>query len=170
MANSIVRDDFDFTVRAPRQGGDLNRRARRKIGREIFCMDFIHRCEISKVDHEDRALDDVGEGQFLVVQNHFDVFQHTFGLGFDVARHEVACSGVKWNLPGAEKQIACADRMVIGSDGGRRPGGFNDGFQGPDVSQCFVSSNAFGTKGQAMPLRVIRARARIFQVTSKGMG
>ncbi len=109
-----VRDDFDFSgVRAPGQRGDLDGGAGGKISGEILRVNFIHAREIREVGEENRALDHVGEGQFLIVEDGLHVLQDAVGLRLDVASDEVAGGGIEGNLAGAEEQVADADGMVV---------------------------------------------------------
>src|SRR4051794_14976628 len=85
-----MRDNFDFHDRAFWQRGDLNGGARRKIGREIFRVNFVHAGEVSEVREKNGALDHVGKSQFLVVENRLHIFQNAFGLRFDIAVDEIA--------------------------------------------------------------------------------
>ena len=125
-----MRNDFNFHRRAFGQRGDLHRRARREIFREMLRVNFIHAGEVREVGQEHRAFHDVGKGEFLVVENRLYVLQHAFGLHLDVAGDEVAVSGIDGNLPGAKQQVADADSMVIRPDGCGRFRGFDDGFGG----------------------------------------
>ena len=88
-----MRHDFDLHVRAFGQRGDLDRGARGKIIREISSVNFIHAGEVREVGQEHRAFHDVGEREFLVVQNRLHIFQHAFGLGLDVAGNQIAVAG-----------------------------------------------------------------------------
>ena len=74
--------------------------------------------EVAEIRHEHRAFHDVGKRQALVVQNRLHVLQHAFGLRLDIAGDEVAGGRLNGNLPGAEQQVAGADAMVVGADGG----------------------------------------------------
>lgn len=112
------------------QRGDLNRGTGWKIPGEIAGVNLIHRCKVAEVGHEHRAFENICKGQSLIVQNGLHVFQHALGLRFDVAGHQIAGGGFNWNLPGAEKQIAGTDGMVIRTHGGRRCGGLDDLFGG----------------------------------------
>ena len=64
-----MRNDFDFHNRAFGQRGDLDRGARRKIAGKIFGVNFVHAREVGEVREEDGALHDVGESEFLIVEN-----------------------------------------------------------------------------------------------------
>ncbi len=114
-----MRDDFDLHARAFRQAGDLDGRARGKIFREIFRVNFVHAREVREIGQEHGAFDDVGERQLLIVQNRFDVFQHALGLRLDVAGNQIAVFRVNRNLAGAEQQVANAHGVIIRADGGR---------------------------------------------------
>ena len=117
-------DYFDFYVCGFGKRGDLDRGAGRKIVGEIFRVDFVHTGEVAEVGQEHSAFDDVGESQFLVVQDGFYVLEDALGLSFDVAGDEVTGRWVERDLAGAKEQIADADGMVIGTDSGRGLGGF----------------------------------------------
>ncbi len=125
-----MRDDLDFHVRAFWQRGHLDGGAGRKISREKFRVNLVHRGEIGEAREEHRAFDDVGEGQVLVVQDGLEVEQHALGLGLDVARDEVAGGGVQRNLAGAKKQIADTHGVVVRADGRGGFRGFDDEFGG----------------------------------------
>jgi len=50
------------------------------------------------------AFHNVGEGELLVVENGFHVFQHAFSLRFDVANDEAAVRRADRNLAGAKSR------------------------------------------------------------------
>src|SRR6266704_5155629 len=127
-SSSEVGDDFDFDICAFGQGGNLDGGTRRKVGGKIFRIDLIHARKIRKIGQKDGAFYHIAKRRLLIVQNSLHVFENALGLGFDVAAHEITGRGIKRNLPGAEKQIANADGMVVGSDGWRGFGRFDDGF------------------------------------------
>ena len=113
-----MRDDFDFHVRAFGQRGDLDGGTRRKIIREISRVNFVHAGEIREVRHKHRALHYIGEGEFLVLEDRFDVFQNAFGLGLDVAGNQVAILRIDRDLAGAEQQVANAHGVIVRTDSG----------------------------------------------------
>lgn len=123
-----MSDDFDFHVRALGQRSDLNRGTRGKIVGEKFRVNFVHSSEIREVRHKDGAFDDIGEREFLVVQNRFHVLQDAFGLRFDVAADHVSILRINRNLPGTKEQIADTHSMVVGANRSGRMSGFDDGF------------------------------------------
>ena len=112
-----MRHDFNLHARAFGQSGDLNGGTRGEILREILRIDFVHPGEVREVSEEHGGLYHVGEGEFLVVEDGFHVFQHALGLGFDVASDEIAIGGVDGDLTGAEQQVADAHGMVVWADG-----------------------------------------------------
>ena len=114
-----MRNHLNLHVRAFGQRGDLNGRTRRTIGGEIFCVYLVHAGEIREIGQIDRAFDDMGKGQFLVVQDGLDVLQRAFGLRFDVAGNQIAIGRINRDLPGAEQEVADAHGMVIRPDGCR---------------------------------------------------
>src|SRR5471032_1689330 len=67
-------DDLNLHVRALGQRGNLDRGARREIAREILRVNLVHAREVAEVGQEHRAFHDIGEGEFLVVQNGLHVF------------------------------------------------------------------------------------------------
>jgi len=83
-----MRNNFDLDACAFGQTGDLNRGTRRKIVREIPSVNFIHSGEGCEIGQENGAFYDVGKCKFLVIQNRLHIFQHTLGLGFDVAGNQ----------------------------------------------------------------------------------
>ena len=115
---SEMGDDFNFHVRALGQRGHLDGGAGREIFGEIFGVHFVHAGEVGQVGHEDGAFHDVAEGEALVVQDGFDVLEDAFGLGFDVAGHEGAIRRIQRDLAGGEQEVADADGVVVGADGG----------------------------------------------------
>lgn len=125
-----MRHDFDLHVRAFGQRGDLHRGTRREIAREILSIDLVHPGEVGEVGHEHGGLHHVGEREFLVVEDGLHVFEHAFGLGFDVAGDETAVGRIKRDLARAEQQIADAHGMVVRADGGGGFRGFDDLFGG----------------------------------------
>jgi len=111
-----------------REGGDLDGGASREIAGEILAVDLVHAGEVREVREEDGALHDVGKGQPLIVEDALHVFQHAAGLVLDVAGDELAGGRIDGNLPGAEQEVANADGVVVGTNGRRALGGFDDGF------------------------------------------
>ena len=109
--------DFDLDVRAFGQRGDLDRRARGEIAGEILGVDFVHPGEVREVGEEHGGLHHVSECELLVVEDRLHVFEHAFGLRFDVASDEIAICGADGDLPGAEEQVADAHGMVVRADG-----------------------------------------------------
>ena len=73
-------NNFDFNRCPLRQGGDLHRRARGEIRGEMPAINFVHCREVREICHEDRALDDVEEGQLLVLEDRVDISQGALGL------------------------------------------------------------------------------------------
>src|SRR5207302_8175806 len=100
------------------QSGNLNGGSRGKIRGEVFGVHLVHAREIRQIGQEDSAFDHIGEGKLLIVENGFDVFEHSLGLGFDVAADQVPRGRVERNLARAEEQIPHANGMVVWS--GRR--------------------------------------------------
>jgi hypothetical protein len=133
-----MRNDLNLHVRAFGQRDDLNGRARGKIVRKISSVNFIHGGEVCEVGQEHRAFHDVGEREFLVIQNQLHIFQHALGLGFDVAGNQAAVGGADGNLSGAVQLIADAHGVIIRTNGGRRFCGFDDDFGGHKMI-CFSS-------------------------------
>lgn len=119
-------DDFDFHAGATRQGGDLYGGSRGEIDGEIFGVNLIHPGEVGEVGQEDGAFDDVVEGELLVVEDGFDIFENAFGLGLDVAGNKIAGGGIEGDLAGAEEQVAHANGVAVRTDGRSGFGGFYD--------------------------------------------
>lgn len=123
-----MSDDLDLDISAFRQGRDLDSRTSREVGREVFRVDLIHAGKIRKVRHEDSALDDIGEREFLILQDRFYILQHALGLHFDVSGHEVAGGGLDWNLARAKQEIADTYGMIVRTNRSRRLSRFDDSF------------------------------------------
>src|SRR4051795_1747446 len=85
-----MRDNLNLDVGAFGQGRDLYGRPSGKIHRKVLRVDFIHSGEVRQISQKDGALDDVGKGKFLIIQDSFHVLQYAIGLGFDVSADEVA--------------------------------------------------------------------------------
>ena len=140
-----MRDNFNFHVRAFGQCDDLHGGTRGKIFRKILRVNFVHRGEVAEVRQEYGAFYDVGEGEFLVVENRLHVFEDAFGLRLDVAGNQVASRGFNGDLSGAKKQIANADGVIIRADGGGRFRGFDDDF---GCHKCGGQCRVFEMRGQ----------------------
>ena len=121
-----MRNDFDLDMGAFWQPCDLDSGARRKVRCEVFGIDFVHPAKIRQVGEEDGAFDDIGEREILVIEDGLDVIEDTLGLCLDVAQDQVARGGIKGNLSSAEKQVADAHGVVVGSDRGSGLGWFDD--------------------------------------------
>ena len=103
--------------------------ARRKIAREKLAVNLVHAGEFREVGEEDGALHDVRKGQALVIEDALHVLQHAARLVLDVAGDELAVGRIERNLPGAEQQVTDADGVIVGANGRRALGGFDDGFR-----------------------------------------
>ena len=80
-----------------------------------------------------------------ILQNEADIAQHAFGLGLDVAGHQLSGGGVERDLSGTEKEVADADGVVVGANGWRGLSGFDDSF-GQHKSQYDVTPLPVGVK------------------------
>jgi len=86
-------NDFNFHVHAFWKRGDLNGRTRRKIAGEMFRVNFVHAAKSARLVIKHRAFDNIGEGQFLVVENGLDILEHAFGLRLDVSGDRIPVAG-----------------------------------------------------------------------------
>jgi hypothetical protein len=93
IANSEMGDDLDLDAGALRQRGHLDGRAGGEIGGEVLGIHLVHPGEVRQVRQEHRALDDIGEGQPLVIEDGLDVLQDAVGLRLDVPGDEVPVAG-----------------------------------------------------------------------------
>jgi len=107
-----------ISILAPLGGGDLDGGAGREVGGEVLRIHLVHAGEVRQVGEEDGALDDVREGELLVVEDGFDVPQDAVGLGLDVTGDEVSSGRINGNLAGAEQQVADADGVVVRATAG----------------------------------------------------
>src|ERR1017187_2638939 len=123
---SIMGYHLDLNTGAFRQRGDLDCRACRKVRREVLGIDLVHPGEVRQVRHEYRALNDIGEGQVLVIQDGFNILQDAVRLRLDVAGDKVPGGRVNGYLTGAEKQVTYAHGVVVRSDCGSGLGWFDD--------------------------------------------
>src|SRR5208282_6461717 len=126
MAESVMGYDLDLDAGALRQGGDLDGGTRREVRGEVFGIDLVHPGKVGQVRQEHRALDDIGEGQLLVVKDGLDVLQGALSLRLDVAGDEVPGGRINGDLAGAEKQATDAHGMVVRPYCGSRFGRFDD--------------------------------------------
>ena len=125
-------DDFDFDQGIFGQPGYLHGGARRSgaaIGLKIFSINCIHSGEVGHIFKEDRRFDDAGEVQSCGGENGLQVLENAMGLGLDAACNQLSSSGVDGDLAGGKNEIANANCLGVGPDGGRRLRGLDCSFR-----------------------------------------
>src|SRR5436190_6191892 len=80
VARSEERDRFDLDLRARRQGGNLNRCARRRLLTDVARVDLVHRREVAEVREVDRRLDEAIEPAAGRLEDRAQVREHLLGL------------------------------------------------------------------------------------------
>ena len=150
-----MRDYFNLDTGAFRQRGDLDGGSRRKVRGEVFGIDLVHPGEIREVRHVHCALDDIGEGQLLVVEDGLHVLQDAVGLGLDVTRDEIPGGRINGDLAGAEQQVLDAHGVIVGSDCGRGLGWLDNSLRwhcGVMLPLCPAGSSGGHCLGSLNPL------------------
>jgi hypothetical protein len=125
---SKVSDYLDLDIGPFGERCHLNGGTCWEIPSKILCVHFVHAGEVGQISEENRALNHVFEGQFLVVEDRFYILKYPFGLRFYVPFDEVTRGRVERDLSGAKEQIIDAHGVVVGPHCGRRFGWFNDLF------------------------------------------
>jgi len=108
------------------EGGDLDGGAGRRVGLEELTVDLVHAGELVDVLEEDRAFDHVLQARASGLEDGLEVLQGLVSLALDVGSGEVLGSRTNAQLAGGEDEIAQADALGIGADGGRRLAGGDD--------------------------------------------
>lgn len=113
----VVGDDLDLHLGTARQRRDLDSRPSRKISGEVPCVDLVHGSEISEIGHEHRRLDDVLEGQLLVLKDDLDVLQYALRLGTNIRRERsIGMGGIDRNLACAKEEVAESNPVIVWSE------------------------------------------------------
>jgi len=123
---SIVGDRFDFHLSASREGGDLHGGAGRAIPGERPPIDFVHGGKVREVRHEDGRFDDIVQGQSLVLEDDFEVFQCPLCLRANITVKQLPGFGNYGDLPGAKQKVAHAHAVTVWTACGSGPGWFDD--------------------------------------------
>src|SRR6185436_13061120 len=106
------RDRLDLDPRTERQGGDLERRSRRRRVTEEARVDRVERGEVADVRKEAGRLDDIVERERSRLEDGRQVEQHALGLCLDAALDEGAGRRIDAELSCAEDEAGCADRLA----------------------------------------------------------
>src|SRR5262245_2561865 len=105
------RDRLDLDPGAADQPHALERRARRRIGREVFVEHRVHLHQLREIDHVDGDLDDLVERRARRLKHGFQVLADLARLRRDAADGELAGARVVAELPGREDPLAPLDRL-----------------------------------------------------------
>ena len=98
--------DLDQSVLRQRRNAD--NATCRSISREVRGINFVNRCDIGNVLHEDIDLDHVGHGVIDALHDRLDVGQTLTGLLLDTASNQIACLGVDRQL--CRKMVVMRER------------------------------------------------------------
>ncbi len=82
--------------------------------------------EVGHVFEEDGAFDHVIEGEARAGEKAFDIGEDLEGLAGEVGGVDFAGGGIDGDLAGREEEVAAADGLGVGTDGGGGVGGIDD--------------------------------------------
>src|SRR5450755_109398 len=140
---------FNFHQRILGQPCHLHRRARRRSGREVPPVNFVHRRKIVHVLQEYGGFHHVVKIRCRRFQNRFDIFHHSLGLLRRVRSGHLRSRRIKRHLPGNKQKTVGAHSLRIRPDRFWSAVGKHDFFHGVvSLEAAFWSAEVFSYRAR----------------------
>lgn len=118
LSSSELSDHFDLNQSAERKLCDLDRGAGWLVSFEAGFIECVHFGEVTHILKEHGSFNDILHFKTHAAEETFYVSKNLSGLTFHVRGLNFAGSWIDRNLAGTEKEIARANRLGVGADGG----------------------------------------------------